>query len=64
VSLEEKFWKGLREIANSRNQTLSCLIGNINAEGSIRLFVLSFYRDHRIKQLPLASSSAQVLNPH
>jgi predicted DNA-binding ribbon-helix-helix protein len=52
VSLEEAFWKGLREIASGRNMTTSELIAAINSErrhsnlsSAIRLFVLGFYRD-------------------
>jgi predicted DNA-binding ribbon-helix-helix protein len=52
ATLEDKFWKALREIAASRNTTLSDLIGAIDSErqlgnlsSAIRLFVLDFYRD-------------------
>jgi predicted DNA-binding ribbon-helix-helix protein len=52
VSLEDAFWRGLREIAAGRGETLSKLIGGINADrqfnnlsSAIRLFVLGFYRD-------------------
>jgi len=52
VSLEDEFWKGLREIADERDQTLSYLINTINTDrqhtnlsSAIRLFVLGFYRD-------------------
>jgi predicted DNA-binding ribbon-helix-helix protein len=51
VSLEEAFWKGLKEIALNRRLTLSELVDNINAErrhsnlsSAIRLFVLDQYR--------------------
>ena len=51
VSLENEFWKGLKEIAGGRHVTLSDLVGRINAErrhgnlsSAIRLFVLDFYR--------------------
>ena len=51
VSLEDAFWKGLKEIAAARGLTLSQLIGSIDAEGgssnlssAIRLFVLDHYR--------------------
>lgn len=51
VSLEEAFWKGLKEIASSRKVTLSELIGSIDSErlhgnlsSAIRLFVLDYYR--------------------
>jgi predicted DNA-binding ribbon-helix-helix protein len=51
VSLEEAFWKGLKEIALNRRLTLSELVDNINAErrhsnlsSAIRFFVLDHYR--------------------
>ena len=47
VSLEEAFWKGLKEIADDRNVTLSDLVSSIdtdrqqgNLSSAIRLFVL------------------------
>ena len=52
VSLEDAFWKGLREIAHRRNMTLSGLIETINVDrkqgnlsSAIRLFVLEVYQD-------------------
>ena len=51
VSLEDAFWKGLKEIANSRELTLSDLVATIdtdrrhgNLSSAIRLFVLDHYR--------------------
>ena len=51
VSLEDAFWRGLKEIARERNMTLSDLVGSIdssrqqgNLSSAIRLFVLSHYR--------------------
>jgi len=51
VSLEDAFWKGLKEIAARRLMTLSGLIGTIdsqrqhgNLSSALRLFVLEFYR--------------------
>lgn len=51
VSLEEAFWKGLKEIATGRNVTLSDLVASIdtdrrhgNLSSAIRLFVLDYYR--------------------
>jgi len=32
ISLEDAFWKGLKEIAGARNMTLSDLISSIDAE--------------------------------
>jgi predicted DNA-binding ribbon-helix-helix protein len=52
ISLEDGFWRGLREIADQRDMTLSKLVGSIDAErehanlsSAVRLFVLSIYRD-------------------
>ena len=51
VSLEEAFWRGLKDIASSRRSTLSNLIGSINTDreqgnlsSAIRLFVLNHYK--------------------
>ena len=51
VSLEDAFWKGLKEIAAERNVTLSELVASIdsdrqhgNLSSGIRLFVLDHYR--------------------
>ncbi len=51
VSLEDAFWKGLKDIADDRNVTLSDLVSSIdtdrqhgNLSSAIRLFVLDFYR--------------------
>jgi predicted DNA-binding ribbon-helix-helix protein len=51
VSLEDAFWKGLKEIAAGRNLSLSELVASIdtgrdhgNLSSAIRLFVLDHYR--------------------
>jgi predicted DNA-binding ribbon-helix-helix protein len=51
VSLEDAFWKGLKDIAGGRDMTLSELVATIDTErqhgnlsSAIRLFVLDFYR--------------------
>ena len=51
VSLEDAFWKGLKEIADDRDVTLSDLVSSIdtdrqhgNLSSAIRLFVLDHYR--------------------
>src|SRR6476619_5659523 len=48
VSLEDAFWRGLKDIATTRRTTLSDLIGSIDAErqqgnlsSALRLFVLN-----------------------
>ena len=55
VSLEDAFWKGLKEIALNRRMTLSDLVATIDAErqhgnlsSAIRLFVLDHYRDQAL----------------
>jgi predicted DNA-binding ribbon-helix-helix protein len=52
VSLEDAFWKGLKEIASGRACTLSEMVGAIdlgrahgNLSSAIRLFVLDHYRN-------------------
>jgi predicted DNA-binding ribbon-helix-helix protein len=57
ISVEDDFWSSLQEIAKARHQTLSYLVGSINAErrnsnlsSAIRLFVLGFYRDQLAAQ--------------
>jgi predicted DNA-binding ribbon-helix-helix protein len=51
VSLEDSFWRGLKEIARGRDLTLSGMIAAIDSEraqgnlsSAIRLFVLETYR--------------------
>ena len=51
-SLEDAFWKGLKEIASGRDMTLSDLVAAIDSErqhgnlsSAIRLYVLDFYRN-------------------
>ena len=62
VSLEDAFWKGLKDIAGGRDTTLSDLVASIDSErrhgnlsSAIRLFVLDDYR-------ALASDDAGVRN--
>ena len=52
VSLEDAFWKGLKDIAHDRDVTLSDLVATIDTErvhgnlsSAIRLFVLDHYRN-------------------
>jgi predicted DNA-binding ribbon-helix-helix protein len=62
VSLEDAFWKGLKDIAGGRDMTLSDLVATIDTErrhgnlsSAIRLFVLDHYQgnghDH-VRQAP------------
>ena len=57
VSLEDAFWKSLKEIAGHRHTTLSSLLATIDSErqhgnlsSAIRLFVLGFYRAQLLDQ--------------
>ncbi len=61
VSLEEAFWRALREIAETRDMTLSSLLSEIdvtretgNLSSNIRLYVLGYYRS----TIPGEASSA------
>jgi predicted DNA-binding ribbon-helix-helix protein len=51
ISLEDDFWRALKEIAGERHKSLSALVAAIegdrqhsNLSSAIRLFVLEFYR--------------------
>jgi len=53
ISLEDAFWRGLKDIAWSRRTTLSGLVNSIDAErkqgnlsSTLRLFVLNHYQAH------------------
>jgi len=53
VSLEDAFWTGLKDIAGTRNMTLSELVASIDADrrqgnlsSAIRLYVLDHFRTH------------------
>jgi predicted DNA-binding ribbon-helix-helix protein len=55
VSLEDAFWKGLKDVAITRNVTLSDLVAAIDSErrhgnlsSAIRLFVLDHYQAQKI----------------
>jgi predicted DNA-binding ribbon-helix-helix protein len=65
VSLEDAFWKGLKEIANGRELTLSDMVASIdtdrrhgNLSSAIRLFVLDHYR-MQIGEEPKSQSIAR-----
>jgi predicted DNA-binding ribbon-helix-helix protein len=66
VSLEEAFWRGLKDIASSRRSTLSNLIGSINTDregnlsSAIRLFVLNHYKAGAVSHLSDSRQSAIV----
>jgi predicted DNA-binding ribbon-helix-helix protein len=73
ISLEDDFWRALKEIAARRNMRLSELVTSIDSDRShtnlssaIRLFVLNFFRlefeatrarRHQRKDLPTSSAS-------
>ena len=51
VSLEDAFWRGLKDIASSRRMTMSDLVSSIdldrqqgNLSWALRLFVLNHYQ--------------------
>ena len=64
VSLEDAFWKCLKEIAGGRDVTLSDLVASIDSErrhgnlsSAIRLFVLDHYRTQT------STSAGETTNP-
>jgi predicted DNA-binding ribbon-helix-helix protein len=68
VSLEDAFWKGLKEIASERDMTLSDLVAAIDSErqhgnlsSAIRLFVLDFYRNRLSEHKDGRDGSRDVL---
>jgi predicted DNA-binding ribbon-helix-helix protein len=76
VSLEDEFWKSLREIAAGHGKTLSRLIDEIDVErkfenlsSALRLFVLRYYRDQPDQQNEIApldldpSNSVETYRP-
>ena len=67
VSLEEAFWKSLREIAEERNETLSHLVTgiaanrkNANLSSAIRVFILQFYKDVSDRQDRISEESTKA----
>ena len=57
VSLEDDFWKALKDIARGRGETLSHLIASIdvsrqfdNLSSALRVFVLRHYIDQSARQ--------------
>jgi predicted DNA-binding ribbon-helix-helix protein len=68
VSLEDAFWKGLKEIAAERNVTLSELVASIdsdrqhgNLSSGIRLFVLDRYRSQISDDIAERSSTRELM---
>jgi predicted DNA-binding ribbon-helix-helix protein len=71
VSLEDAFWKGLKEIASARHMTLSDLVASIdggrrqgNLSSAIRLFVLDHYRSQAASNGPREPGPAVTPPPH
>jgi predicted DNA-binding ribbon-helix-helix protein len=69
VSLEDAFWRGLKEIATERDITLSDLVASVdtdrrngNLSSAIRLFVLDHYRAQITSGGPALAPSASA--PH
>jgi len=70
VSLEDAFWKGLKDIAIARHTTLSDLVASIDAErrhgnlsSAIRLFVLEHYRTRSGAEVETASPTREMRPP-
>jgi predicted DNA-binding ribbon-helix-helix protein len=70
VSLEDAFWKGLKDIAGTRDMTLSELVAAIDSErrhgnlsSAIRLFVLDHYRNQNSDERSARSPSREVIAP-
>jgi predicted DNA-binding ribbon-helix-helix protein len=70
VSLEDAFWKGLKEIAAARKMTLSELVVTIdgsrrqgNLSSAIRLFVLDFYQTQAGGDRSQADAARGATNP-
>jgi predicted DNA-binding ribbon-helix-helix protein len=66
ISLEDAFWRGLKDIASSQSVTISNLVGAINAKrqqrnlsSAIRIFVLEHHRnkDRSVVPIPLHSGA-------
>lgn len=69
VSLEDAFWRSLKDIARERHVTLSELVATIdhdrrhgNLSSAIRLFVLDHYRAHAGAHSDPGSASSDA--PH
>jgi predicted DNA-binding ribbon-helix-helix protein len=68
VSLEDAFWKGLKDIAGTRDMTLSELVAAIdsdrrhgNLSSAIRLFVLDHYRNQNSEERSARGSSRELI---
>lgn len=70
VSLEDEFWKALREIARHRNERVSELVAAIDAgrdhgnlSSAIRLFILDYYHVRRAKETTASDASHVAIGP-
>ena len=70
VSLEDAFWKGLKEIAEGRDLSLSDLVSSIdsdrrhgNLSSAIRLFVLDHYRSQTQGEASASEPVAEFNRP-
>jgi predicted DNA-binding ribbon-helix-helix protein len=68
VSLEDAFWKALKEIATARGTTLSNLVTSIDVErrqgnlsSCLRLFVLDCYRNRISGKMSARDEPADVM---
>ena len=68
VSLEDAFWKALKEIALGRRMRLSDLVAGIDSErqhgnlsSAIRLFVLDHYRMHMVARDDSGPASHEIV---
>jgi predicted DNA-binding ribbon-helix-helix protein len=68
VSLEDAFWKGLKDIAGTRDMTLSELVAAIDSErrhgnlsSAIRLFVLDHYRNQHSEERSARNPSRELI---
>jgi predicted DNA-binding ribbon-helix-helix protein len=69
VSLEDAFWKAVKEIASVHGTTVSNLVSSIdtrrehgNLSSAIRLYVLDFYRDRTNKAQTARDPQLTVVN--
>ena len=69
VSLEDAFWRGLKDIAHGRSMTLSELVASIDTErrhgnlsSGIRLFVLDYYRSQTDDARTDSNGRADILS--
>ncbi len=68
VSLEDAFWRGLKDIAGVRDMTLSEMVAAIdsdrrhgNLSSAIRLFVLDYYRNLYVEQKAERSPTRELI---